>query len=105
MAYQPNCSTSSTLTTTAPSSGSARETSGDSPRSRTYATPPPAPALERGDRGDRDHKEEINGIKDHSVARTATQAAVPLLGTWFFLNLERFQVFCCFCGVFVKVVG
>jgi hypothetical protein len=54
-----------------------RETSGDSPRSRTYATPPPAPALERGDRGDRgdrDHKEEINGIKDHSVARTATQA-------------------------------
>lgn len=75
VAYQPNCSTSSTLTTTAPSSGSARETSGDSPRSRTYATPPPAPALERGDRGDRDHKEEINGIKDHSVARTATQAS------------------------------
>ena len=90
MAYQPNCSTSSTLTTTAPSSGSARETSGDSPRSRTYATPPPAPALERGDR-DRDHKEEI---KDHSVARTATQAAgTSFEVASFWVELERFQVF------------
>ena len=69
VAYQPNSSTSSTLTTAAPSSGqSARETSGtcDSPRSRTYATPPPPPTL---DRGDREAKEE----KD-SVARTPTQA-------------------------------
>ena len=92
MAYQPNCSTSSTLTTTAPSSGSARETSGDSPRSRTYATPPPAPALERGDRDrDRDHKEEI---KDHSVARTATQAAgTSFEVASFWVELERFQVF------------
>lgn len=70
VAYQPNSSTSSTLTTAAPSSGqSARETSGtcDSPRSRTYATPPPPPTL---DRGDREAKEE----KD-SVARTPTQAS------------------------------
>ena len=98
MAYQPNSSTSSTLTTAAPSSGqSARETSGtcDSPRSRTYATPPPPPTLERGDR---EAKEEI---KD-SVARTPTQA-------WFWMpgrydEMERREEYFSFQRTFLMSV-
>jgi len=63
--YQPNSSTSSTFTTTAPSSTgqSARESSGDSPRSR-YACPPPAPPLLTGAG---DHEEKSTGAAGGST--------------------------------------
>ncbi|CAJ1341111.1 unnamed protein product [Effrenium voratum] len=71
--YQPNSSTSSSLTTAAPSTGqSARESSGDSPRARTYATPPPAPAVPEEKREHRDPSREAEKTAEASVTRMGT---------------------------------